>query len=53
MLKKTTIVDVYTVISSVTDNSFANGATYNISGQRVGEQTEGVIIQNGKKFFNR
>lgn len=42
-----------TGISSVTDSPFLNGVIYNISGQRVGEQERGIIIENGRKYFNR
>jgi hypothetical protein len=35
------------------DNSAANGVIYNTSGQRAGEQNRGIVIQNGRKYFNR
>jgi hypothetical protein len=46
-------VDVGTGIAPVMDNSAANGVIYNTSGQRAGEQNRGIVIQNGRKYFNR
>ncbi len=31
----------------------ANGAAYNMAGQQVGENTKGIVIVNGKKYWNR
>lgn len=30
-----------------------NGAIYNLSGQRVGADYKGIVIKNGKKYFNK
>ncbi len=44
-----------TGISSVTTNETINadGKMYNISGQQVNESYKGVVIMNGKKYFNK
>ncbi|MGB4670849.1 MAG: leucine-rich repeat protein [Bacteroidaceae bacterium] len=39
--------------SPVMDSRSANGATYNILGQKVDENYKGIVIQNGKKHINR
>ena len=31
----------------------ANAPMYNLAGQRVSKNYKGVVIQNGKKFFNK
>ena len=30
-----------------------NGAIYNLSGQRIGADYKGIVIKNGKKYFNK
>ena len=30
-----------------------NGAMYNLAGQMVDKSYKGIVIQNGKKFFNK
>lgn len=41
-------------IEDVNDDSpTANGAIYNLAGQRVDENYKGIIIRNGKKVLNR
>lgn len=44
-----------TGISSVTTNETINadGKMYNMSGQQVNESYKGVVIMNGKKYFNK
>ena len=39
--------DIVKIIAAVTK---ANAATYNLAGQRVGKDYEGIVICNGKKF---
>lgn len=43
-----------TGISSVkTAETVADGATYNLAGQKVSADYKGVVIKNGKKFINK
>ena len=35
------------------DKMNANAPMYNLAGQRVSKNYKGVVIQNGKKFFNK
>jgi len=40
-----------TGISSVTPNKGLSGVRYNVSGQRVGANYKGIVIENGKKYL--
>lgn len=40
-------------VNSVSVDNNANGATYNIYGQRVDNSYKGLIIKNGKKYINK
>lgn len=47
---------VATAINHITVNNgqtSANGATYNISGQRISEDAKGIVIKNGKKYIKK
>lgn len=37
-------------IASGNKTAFANGATYNLAGQRVGKNYKGIVVSGGKKF---
>lgn len=45
--------DPETGISEITAASDANAPVYNIAGQRVSNDTKGLLIKNGKKFINK
>lgn len=40
-------------ISNVTSSSVADGAIYNIAGQKVGKNYKGIVVKNGQKFINK
>ena len=40
-------------INGVTVNVARDGKTYNIGGQRVADDTKGLVIRNGKKYLNK
>jgi len=42
-----------TAIAKASTQPNANAPIYNIAGQRVSPNTKGIIIQNGKKYFNK
>ena len=42
-----------TVIEAVQADIPADGPAYNIMGQRVGKDYKGIVIQNGRKYFQR
>ena len=44
---------ITTGISSVKSAAAQNGAIYNIAGQMVNKGYKGLVIQNGKKFFQK
>lgn len=47
---------VATAINHITANngmSSCNGAIYNISGQKVGEDAKGIVISNGRKYIRK
>lgn len=47
---------VATAVNHITVNNgqtSANGATYNISGQRISEDAKGIVIKNGKKYIKK
>ena len=47
---------VATAINNITANngtSSCNGATYNLGGQKVGEDTKGIVINNGRKYIRK
>lgn len=46
-----TFDDDITGISSIKSNASANGAYYNLAGQRVAQPTKGLYIVNGKKVI--
>ena len=35
------------------NNTQSNGAVYNLAGQRVNDSFKGIIVKNGKKYFNK
>ena len=37
----------------MTVNVARDGKTYNIGGQRVADDTKGLVIRNGKKYLNK
>lgn len=41
------------VDNAITNVPETNAPVYNLAGQRVGKDTKGIIIQNGKKFINK
>ena len=43
----------YAGINGVTETSVKNVKTYNLFGQEVPATTKGLVIRNGKKFFNK
>lgn len=49
-IEKTTGIDTVNQIDSAIND---HAPMYNLSGQRVGKEYKGVVIQNGKKFINR
>ncbi len=47
---------VATAINHITANngtSSYNGATYNLGGQKVGENAKGIVISNGRKYIRK
>ena len=46
----TGVVTSIDAIASETEN--ANAPMYNLAGQRVNNSYKGIVIKNGKKFFN-
>lgn len=47
---------VATAINHITANngmSSCNGATYNLGGQKVGEDAKGIVISNGRKYIRK
>ncbi len=40
-------------INAVTKENVSNGARFNLNGQVVGNGYKGIIIMNGKKFYNK
>jgi hypothetical protein len=42
-----------TGISTVKTVRVDDGAIYNLAGQKVDNSYKGVVIKNGKKFFNK
>lgn len=47
---------VATAINHITANNGTspdNGATYNISGQKIGEDAKGIVISNGRKYIRK
>lgn len=47
----TASTDQSTAISTVTSNVASSAATFNLAGQRVADNTKGIIIKNGKKML--
>lgn len=45
--------DLTSVESIKTVAEKVNGARYNLSGQKVDKSYKGIVIQNGRKFFNK
>jgi hypothetical protein len=45
--------DLVTGINALETNEEAEGAIYNLAGQRVNENYKGVVIRNGKKYINK
>lgn len=47
---------VATAINHITANNSTppdNGTTYNISGQKIGEDAKGIVISNGRKYIRK
>ena len=47
---------VATAINHITANNGTspdNGTTYNISGQKIGEDAKGIVISNGRKYIRK
>ena len=47
---------VATAINNITTNNGTapdNGATYNLGGQKVGEDAKGIVISNGRKYIRK
>ena len=47
---------VATAVNHITDNNGTspdNGATYNLGGQKVGEDAKGIVISNGRKYIRK
>ena len=45
-----------TAVNNITANNGTspdNGATYNISGQKIGEDAKGIVISNGRKYIRK
>ncbi len=42
-----------TAISSLAEENKNDGATYDLSGRRVSDDTHGLVVRRGKVFFNR
>lgn len=42
-----------TGIQTIEAASAANGAIYNLAGQRVDKSYKGIVIVNGKKYLNK
>ncbi len=42
-----------TAISEIAEGSKVKGASYNLVGQRVNADAKGIVIVNGKKYFNK
>ena len=40
-------------ISNIAVDNAADNATYNVAGQKVSENTKGLVIKSGKKFINK
>lgn len=40
-------------IGTITTTTTANGAIYNLAGQKVGKDYKGIVIQNGRKFVQK
>lgn len=40
-------------IGAITTTTTANGAIYNLAGQKVGKNNKGIVIQNGRKFVQK
>ncbi|MGN0225012.1 MAG: hypothetical protein ACI4A7_02895 [Prevotella sp.] len=54
ILSATRTVTKVTAIKGINvDNNISNGAMYNLAGQMVDKSYKGIVIQNGKKFFNK
>ena len=49
-IEKTMVSDNINQLNSAIND---NAPMYNLAGQRVGKEYQGVVIQNGKKFINR
>ena len=45
--------DAVAGVNGVTVNVARDGKTYNVSGQRVADDTKGLVIRNGKKYLNK
>ena len=52
-LVKITQAATTTGITTITTENDDNAPAYNIAGQRVNSNTNGIIIKNGKKVINR
>ena len=55
IVKSIKIIDLdgTTGIEAVKANQLANGAIFNLAGQKVNANYKGVVIQNGKKFIQK
>ncbi len=50
---KTTVDGIENVNAKETLHNAVNAPMYNLAGQQVSKNYKGVVIQNGKKFFNK
>ena len=54
IVKNVKVIDLdATAIKSVKKADKADGATYNLAGQKVNASYKGVVIKNGKKFIQK
>lgn len=47
------VVPTPSAITTIKAEQAENGVMYNLAGQQVSKNYKGVVIQNGKKFFNK
>lgn len=53
-IKSFVLSDMATAIKSISSKNFdSNAPIYNVAGQRVNSNAKGILIQNGKKFYNK
>lgn len=53
LVKAFTLDDLSTVIERIENTLRTDAPIYNVAGQRVNASAKGILIQNGKKFYNK